>query len=110
MSNVQPPAATCATDHSERSTDHSERSEHCITCGDDGVPMTVLRVNTRAGLALCADADGARSTVEIALIESVVPGGVLLVHAGTAIASLPAHEHLPPPLRGASGSTMKALV
>ena len=25
---------------------------HCITCGDDGVPMTVLRVDVARGLAL----------------------------------------------------------
>ena len=39
-------------------------------------------------LALCAGADGERSTVEIALVAPVVPGDVLLVHAGTAIARL----------------------
>ena len=35
-------------------------SDHCITCGDDGVPMTVLLVDARDGLALCADDDGRR--------------------------------------------------
>jgi hypothetical protein len=39
---------------------------HCVTCGDDGDPMTVL------------------------LVEPVVPGEQLLVHAGTAIARLEA--------------------
>jgi hydrogenase maturation factor len=63
-------------------------SEHCITCGDDGVPMTVVDVDARRGLALCADDDGAASTVETALVESVAPGDRLLVHAGTAIAAL----------------------
>jgi hydrogenase maturation factor len=75
---VVPPTTTCAPEH----------SEHCITCADDGVPMTVLRVNERAGLALCVDEGGARSTVETALIEPVAPGEVLLVHAGTAIVAL----------------------
>jgi hydrogenase maturation factor len=65
-------------------------SEHCITCGDDGDPMTVLRVDDRRGLALCGDQDGARQTVEIALVEPVAPGDRLLVHAGTAIARLEA--------------------
>jgi hydrogenase assembly chaperone HypC/HupF len=59
---------------------------HCITCGDDGVPMTVVHVDTERLLALCEDDDGARSSVEIALVEPVAPGDVLLVHAGTAIA------------------------
>jgi hydrogenase expression/formation protein HypC len=65
-------------------------AHHCITCGDDGDPMTVLRVDERRGLALCADADGDRSTVEIALVERVEPGDRILVHAGTAIANLEA--------------------
>jgi hydrogenase maturation factor len=64
-------------------------SEHCITCGDDGVPMTVLAVDERRGLALCAAGDGARSTVEIALIAPVLAGDRALVHAGVAIATLP---------------------
>ena len=61
-------------------------SEHCITCGDDGVPMTVVRVDLSRGLALCAAGDVTRSTVETALVDPVAPGDVLLVHAGTALA------------------------
>ena len=61
---------------------------HCITCGDDGVPMTVLRVDAGRGLALCGAEDEQRATVEIALVEPVAPGDRLLVHAGTAIASV----------------------
>jgi hydrogenase maturation factor len=63
-------------------------SEHCITCGDDGVPMRVLRVDELRGLALCALQDGARETVETALVDPVAPGDVLLVHAGTALVRL----------------------
>jgi hydrogenase maturation factor len=61
---------------------------HCITCGDDGVPMTVLAVDEARGLALCAGDDGARSSVEIALVAPVAAGDRLLVHAGTALAAL----------------------
>jgi hydrogenase maturation factor len=61
---------------------------HCITCGDDGVPMTVLRVDRARGLALCQDGGGARSSVETALVEPVAPGDSLLVHAGTALVRL----------------------
>jgi hydrogenase maturation factor len=50
--------------------------------------MTVLRVDDARGLALCGAADGARSSVETALVEPVRPGDRLLVHAGTAIATL----------------------
>jgi hydrogenase assembly chaperone HypC/HupF len=61
---------------------------HCITCGDDGVPMRVLRVDEARGLALCEGDEGARSSVEIALVEPVAPGDMLLVHAGTALTTL----------------------
>lgn len=60
--------------------------EHCITCSDAAPPMRVVDVDTWRGIALCVDARGARSSVEVALVEPVVPGDVLLVHAGTAIA------------------------
>ena len=63
-------------------------SEHCITCGDDGVPMQVLRIDRVRGLALCEDENGTRATVEIALIEAVEPRDMLLVHAGTALTRL----------------------
>ena len=61
----------------------------CITCGDHAVPLRVQRVDADRGLALCQDGDGARSTVETALVEPVRVGDVLLVHAGTAIAHGP---------------------
>ena len=57
----------------------------CITCGDEAVPLRVLRVDEERGLALCARDDGARQTVETALVAPVAPGDVLLVHAGTAL-------------------------
>ncbi len=62
--------------------------DHCITCADDGAAMTVLQVDERRGLALCAGEADERQTVEIALVEPVEPGDLLLVHAGTAIAAL----------------------
>jgi hydrogenase maturation factor len=65
-------------------------SQHCVTCGDDGDPMIVLRVDGQRGLALCRGEDGARATVETALVAPVAPGDRLLVHAGTAIAALEA--------------------
>ncbi len=64
--------------------------EHgCITCGDEAVPLRVLRVDAERELALCANADGEHTTVEIALVAPLVPGDGVLVHAGTAIAPLP---------------------
>jgi hydrogenase maturation factor len=57
----------------------------CITCGDEAVAMMVVKVDRERGLALCSDAEGERSSVEIALVDPVVSGEVLLVHAGTAL-------------------------
>jgi hydrogenase maturation factor len=65
-------------------------SDHCITCGDDGAPMRVLRIDAPRGLALCVDDDGEHHTVEIALVDAE-PGDELLVHAGVALARLGAH-------------------
>ena len=70
--------------------DSTRAGEHCITCADEGVPMRVLRIDERRGLALCSDAGGARHTVETALLDRLAPGGAVLVHAGVAIARLPA--------------------
>ena len=50
--------------------------------------MSVVRVDSVRGLALCQDEDGNRATVEIALIEAVAPEDTLLVHAGTALTRL----------------------
>ncbi len=57
----------------------------CITCGDEAVPMEVLRVDVERELALCLGPAEERGTVETALVAPVAPGEVLLVHAGTAI-------------------------
>jgi hydrogenase maturation factor len=63
--------------------------DHFITCSDEGIAMRVERVDDARGLALCASEDGAKSTVEIALVD-VEPGARVLVHAGVALAELPA--------------------
>jgi hydrogenase maturation factor len=78
-------------DVSRTRSDDELVADHCITCGDDGVPMTVVRVDDARGLALCEAADGARATVEIGLIDAAAPGDTLLVHAGTALTRL---EHV----------------
>jgi hydrogenase maturation factor len=49
--------------------------------------MTVVSTDRERGLALCVGDDGRRASVETALVQPVQPGDVLLVHAGTAIAS-----------------------
>jgi hydrogenase maturation factor len=61
---------------------------HCITCGDDGEPMRVLRIDTARELALCVDDDGEHHTVEIGLVDAGV-GTEVLVHAGVALVAVP---------------------
>ncbi len=56
----------------------------CITCSDQAVPMVVERVDA-SGLATCVDPDGARSEVDVTLVDAAV-GETVLVHAGAAIA------------------------
>jgi hypothetical protein len=60
--------------------------EHCITCGDVGIEMCVLRVED--GLALCEDADGDMREVEVALVGDVDEGDRVLVHADVALVRL----------------------
>ena len=60
---------------------------HCITCGDDGAAMRVLRVDARR-LATCLDDDGAHHTVDVELVGDVGPGDNVLVHAGVALTRL----------------------
>jgi hydrogenase maturation factor len=60
--------------------------EHCITCGDVAVEMTVIEIDTDGALALCATDEGDTETVEVALVAPVTLTDRLLVHAGTAIA------------------------
>jgi hydrogenase maturation factor len=61
---------------------------HCVTCSDEGIAMRVVAVDEHRALALCAASDGARSSIEVALVGPVAPGDALLVHAGTALARL----------------------
>jgi hydrogenase maturation factor len=50
--------------------------------------MKVVRVDEARELALCEGDDGARSSVEIALVQPVGEGDRVLVHAGTALVRL----------------------
>ena len=64
--------------------------EHCITCGDQGLPLRIVALEG-AGLALCRD-DAAPSepdtTVDVQLVGEVAPGDLVLVHAGVALVHL----------------------
>jgi hydrogenase maturation factor len=71
--------------HCSAAADTDARTRHCVTCGDDADPMTVVSVDKVRGLALCQCDDGTSFTVETALVEPVMVQDRLLVHAGTAI-------------------------
>ena len=58
--------------------------EHCITCGDQGIPMRVARVSD-PGEATCLDPDEQEHTEATDLVGPVTPGDAVLVHAGVAI-------------------------
>jgi hydrogenase assembly chaperone HypC/HupF len=60
--------------------------EHCITCADEGIPMQVVALSVGAGV--CVDRGGVEHTVATDLIEPVLVGDEVLVHAGVAIANL----------------------
>lgn len=58
--------------------------EYCITCADQAVPARVINVNPSADLAL-VELENKLAEIDIALIERVAPGDIVLVHAGVAI-------------------------
>jgi hydrogenase maturation factor len=65
---------------------HCDGHPGCITCGDEGVAMRVLE--QRDDVAVCIDEQGGRHEVAVDLVERVVTGDRILVHAGVAIGAL----------------------
>ena len=66
---------------------------HCITCSDEALPFTVVRVDAEHGVALVSveeqEGTGEKTEeIDITLVDDVVPGNVVLVHGGVAIALL----------------------
>jgi hypothetical protein len=61
---------------------------HCVTCSDEALQARVLRVDEETGLALVEMmAEEVRTEeIDITLVENVMPGDLLLVHGGVAIA------------------------
>lgn len=60
---------------------------HCVTCSDEALPATVLRIDHESGLAFVA-IEQASVEVDITLVDAVRVGQVLLVHGGVAIGTL----------------------
>jgi hydrogenase maturation factor len=66
-------------------TEACDPHEHCITCGDEGVPMRVVEMTPDG--AVCVEDDGTRHvSIAVDLVEPVALGDRVLVHAGVAIA------------------------
>ena len=60
------------------------QGDHCITCGDIAVEVTVLRLLPDS-LAVVDNGQGAEEEVSVALV-SAAAGDTILVHASEAIA------------------------
>ncbi len=57
---------------------------HCITCSDEALPATVLRLDLDTETALVL-VGGQESEVDVSLLEGVAAGDTLLVHGGVAL-------------------------
>ncbi len=60
---------------------------HCITCSDEAIAVTIVQVDPEHGRAL-VEVKRRREEIDITLIEPVVPGDIVLVHAGIAIGKI----------------------
>lgn len=74
-----------------RSTPLCEPDGHCITCSDEAIPMRIVET-ANGGVALCEAEGGGRVEVLVGLVDDVVPGDLVLVHAGAALARIEAAE------------------
>jgi hydrogenase maturation factor len=64
---------------------------HCITCSDEALPASVLRVDQQMGVAFVTINDAVEE-VDITPLDDVVQGDLLLVHGGVAIANVERHS------------------
>lgn len=62
---------------------------HCVTCSDEALPATVLRIDAALGQAWVL-VGGSTVVVDISLVDAVHPGETLLVHGGVALGHLEA--------------------
>lgn len=60
---------------------------HCLTCSDEAVAVRVVSTDPAQSIAI-VDVGDHIEEVDTTLVEEVLPGTVLLVHAGVAIALL----------------------
>lgn len=58
---------------------------HCITCSDEALVATVLRIEQENSVALVS-VQGLTEEIDITLVDTVVAGDQVLVHGGVAVA------------------------
>lgn len=58
-------------------------SAHCVTCGDEAVPVVVLALLADDLARVAYDAESFE--VDVSLVDAVAPGARLLVHGGVAL-------------------------
>jgi hydrogenase maturation factor len=63
------------------------QAEHCITCSDEAREVRVLQIDQGQATAL-VELDSTTDEVDISLVEHVIPGDLLLVNGGVAIARI----------------------
>jgi hydrogenase maturation factor len=62
-----------------------DSGQHCPTCADEAIPMSVILIDEQVWLAM-VEAGDQREEIDITLVEQVSLGDILLVHGGVAIA------------------------
>jgi hydrogenase maturation factor len=66
----------------QRDADH-----HCLTCSDEMVTVSVIRIDQDTGLAL-VEVGNQVEEIDITLVEDISLGDLLLTHGGVAIGHL----------------------
>lgn len=66
---------------------HPDADHHCLTCSDEAISVRVVQIEPNSGIAQVEVGDQIEE-IDVTLIEDVVPGDLLLVHGGVAIARL----------------------
>lgn len=76
-----------------KGTMHCSTTEgHCITCSDEAVQVKVVHLDATSGLAVVMreDEPDIQEEIDITLLDTVLPGDMVLAHGGVAIAHLKA--------------------
>ncbi|HEV7931629.1 MAG TPA: HypC/HybG/HupF family hydrogenase formation chaperone [Actinomadura sp.] len=72
-------------------TEHERSSRAvCVTCADEALPMTVVRLLGRDQAV--AESDGGQERISVTLVDAAV-GDTVLVHAQEALAVVDGDEH-----------------